>query len=124
VDAGVSLPVTIVATPSVAGQAVNEVRVASSGTDLNPSDNAAALALFVQSVPPPLLSATFNKATDQFTVTVEGVAGQVYVIESSADFFAWTGLLTNAAPQSGILKFVEAPASSKGALYYRAYRAP
>ncbi len=124
VGAGATLPITIVAVPSVPGQSVNEARVSSTSTDLNPADNVASIALFVQSVAAPLLSASFNAANDQFTVTVEGVPGLVYVIESTTNFGTWTGRVTNAAPQSGILKFVESPASAKGAIYYRAYRAP
>jgi uncharacterized repeat protein (TIGR01451 family) len=124
VAAGVSLAVTVTATPPLPGGTVNEARVSSASTDLNPTDNLAMVMATITSAAPPTVTASFESGTDEFTVNVQGTPGQVYVIESTSDFLTWTGRLTNAVPESGVIKFVESPASARSAIYYRAYRAP
>jgi uncharacterized repeat protein (TIGR01451 family) len=123
-SSGAGVTITLQSLALATGLVTNEAVVTTSAIDLNQDNNQVSISSLVQPVPPPLLSASYDGVADKFIVTLQGVAGLTYVIESTADFGSWIARATNTAPSLGIIKFEESPASANTQRYYRAYRAP
>jgi hypothetical protein len=66
-------------------------------------------------IPAPLESVSL--VNGHFTFTVNGVAGNQYVVQASSDLANWTTVQTNTAP----FVFTEENASATGKMFYRAF---
>jgi uncharacterized repeat protein (TIGR01451 family) len=110
-DAGAYATASLSLVPQRYGLLTNTVTVASLETDLNPADNSAEsltaiLGLAIQ----PVLNG-------QYELTVAGVPGQTYVIQSSPDLSTWTPVLTNTAVAGSPIVFPISPQSASRAFY-------
>jgi probable HAF family extracellular repeat protein len=77
-----------------------------------------------QLVPPVLwLSAPTPLTNGQFSVTVNGTAGQHFVLQASPNFVNWLAVSTNTLATSS-LDCIEASASSNHFTFYRAFSLP
>ncbi len=96
----------------------NTFAVASQQTDLNPANDTA------QTV-----TATFGLAlrpalNGQYQLTVGGVPGQTYIIQSSPDLSSWTPVSTNTVGTQGPIIFPISPQSASHAFYRVVLAAP
>jgi uncharacterized repeat protein (TIGR01451 family) len=102
------------------GLLTNTATVASQQTDLNPANNSA------QSVTT-VLAVTLSihpVANDQYQLTVAGVPGQTYVIQSSPDLSSWTPVSTNTAAAGAPIVLPISPQSASYAFYRAVLAAP
>jgi uncharacterized repeat protein (TIGR01451 family) len=120
---GAGLVATLRVSPSLAGVIPNTASATNSlaQVDLDPTSNVASISTTVLS-PVAATLAIEQVAGQQLLITVTAEAGQVYTVQGSTNFSAWSPVFTGTIPASGILKFT-VPNSST-ARFFRSVRVP
>jgi hypothetical protein len=89
--------------------------------DLDPTSNTASINTTVLS-PIPATLAIEAVAGQQLLISVTAEPGQVYTVQGSTNFTAWSPVFTGTIPPGGVLKFTVPNSSSYR--FFRSVRAP
>src|SRR5438093_7350083 len=73
---------------------------------------------------PAMSNPLLQQPTGQFLFHIDGVAGRLYRIETTADFDSWAPVQTNTAPGGGGIDFVDNPPPGLSSRFYRAVLLP
>jgi len=120
---GAGLVTTLRVSPALAGVITNIATAANSlaQVDLDPISNFALTTTTVLS-PLPAVLAIQSVAGQQLQITVTAEPGQIYTVQGSLDFTAWSPVFTGTIPASGILKFTVP--NSPSFRFFRSVRVP
>jgi uncharacterized repeat protein (TIGR01451 family) len=120
--AGAQLTVTLQAT--AVGNFLNYASVSSDTPDPNPSDDAVSTNVVVVASSPPQLAGSFVDNNGSFQFTVNGLAGQQYVIEASTNLVDWVPIYTNQPPLTASFTFTNVNTSGYTSRFFRVETAP
>jgi uncharacterized repeat protein (TIGR01451 family) len=116
-NAGAVLALTLSA--SGTGTFYNYASVSATTPDPNPDDDSASRTVTVGTITPPQLTASLNKGSGTFQLTVSnGQSGQQYIIQASTNLVNWVNVYTNPA-YSDPFTFTDTNVSSYGSRFYR-----
>ena len=119
IASGAASTVTLTVSPSVAGALLNNASIVFPETDLTPADNSAQLLTTALNAPRPLLTGKSAAGNGAFQLTVTGLAGQPYVVQTSTNLVGWSSVFTNVVPSGGSFIFTDS-ISVYPARFYRA----
>jgi uncharacterized repeat protein (TIGR01451 family) len=120
---GSGLVATLHVSPSLSGVIPNSVSATNSPAqvDLDPTSNFASTSTTVLS-PLPAILAIEPAPGQQLQITVSGQSGQVYTVQGSVNFTAWTPVFTGTIPSAGAFRF--SVPNSSNYRFFRAVRIP
>jgi uncharacterized repeat protein (TIGR01451 family) len=120
---GSGLVATLHVSPSLAGIIPNSVSATNSlaQVDLDPTSNFASTSTTVLS-PLPAVLAIQPVPGQQLQITVTGQSGQIYTVQGSVNFTAWTPVFTGTIPPAGAFRFTVP--NSSNYRFFRAVRLP
>ena len=120
VPAGGGAEVTVTARHTKVGNAFNSVTVAATQTDLDASDNSAAITTLVSSGAAAQLEGVYDEPNQAFDINLTGQPNADYVLQRSVDLITWDSISTNTASAGGTIKFSDPTSTAITQRFYRA----